>query len=65
MLQWGRAQVSAEINPQGARREKDRGASMGPRSGERGNDNDGCSAERRCKASMGPRSGERGNMQMP
>src|SRR5258706_537352 len=37
LLQWGRAQVSAEMAyPHGSATE-DRGASMGPRSGERGN----------------------------
>ncbi len=36
-LQWGRAQVSAEIVPIRAAVPRLRNASMGPRSGERGN----------------------------
>src|SRR5579885_664177 len=60
-LQWGRAQVSAEIPFLGRYLGLDRLASMGPRSGERGNQGRASADCEGYSASMGPRSGERGN----
>ncbi len=61
-LQWGRAQVSAEMPTVTDIMTLGIGASMGPRSGERGNEFFYCTSPIRHEASMGPRSGERGNM---
>ncbi len=61
-LQWGRAQMSAEIRTHPWRPgHGGHGASMGPRSDERGNELDRVRRAAAVVASMGPRSDERGN----
>src|SRR5581483_4647067 len=60
-LQWGRARASAEIPPGRGGLGALHDASMGPRSCERGNQQDDNFAVEDFEASMGPRSCERGN----
>src|SRR5579875_833469 len=61
-LQWGRDLVIAEIHllAESLHKAYPR-ASMGPRSGDRGNPNTSANAPANRPASMGPRSGDRGN----
>src|SRR5690348_2448663 len=54
-LQWGRDQVIAEIAGRGEGRDEGRIASMGPRSGDRGNLRAGAWLSAVHAASMGPR----------
>ena len=61
-LQWGRAQMSAEILLRDGPATRRDVTSMGPRSGERGTYVLSCLQRRQRYASMGPRSGERGNI---
>src|SRR5579875_3178486 len=60
-LQWGRDLVIAEIRRRSVILLLDRPASMGPRSGDRGNSAGMLRARAVISASMGPRSGDRGN----
>src|SRR5579885_162420 len=60
-LQWGRAQMSAEIRRIGYVVRGRRCSSMGPRSDERGNALLQICLEAPLQSSMGPRSDERGN----
>ncbi|SPE35097.1 hypothetical protein SBA6_410047 [Candidatus Sulfopaludibacter sp. SbA6] len=60
-LQWGRAQLSAEMVYAPASAVHVWSASMGPRSIERGNHTSRLRVSPACSASMGPRSIERGN----
>src|SRR5581483_8190295 len=64
-LQWGRARASAEIGCEGCAGAVRQGASMGPRSCERGNRWCAEGFPRSGFASMGPRSCERGNSLSP
>src|SRR5579885_1007614 len=61
ILQWGRAQMSAEIESRAERRQHERESSMGPRSDERGNGSTELGSPMGSVSSMGPRSDERGN----
>ncbi|SRR5579885_110241 len=61
-LQWGRAQMSAEIRRIGYVVRGRRCSSMGPRSDERGNALLQICLEAPLQSSMGPRSDERGNV---
>ena len=63
MLQWGHVQVNVETMIALNILHHPLGASMGPRSGERGNQFQlVCLQWMSAQASMGPRSGERGNI---
>ena len=61
-LQWGRVRSNAETRRDRPRVHQQDGASMGPRSVERGNLHPVCQWGCRDRASMGPRSVERGNL---
>src|SRR5579884_1191235 len=60
-LQWGRDQMIAEICSGVGYHLDDRGASMGPRSNDRGNRHPAGTRRVTYRASMGPRSNDRGN----
>ena len=61
-LQWGHVQVNVETPDLPVIVTNNTGASMGPRSGERGNVVPLLPPVHPRQASMGPRSGERGNV---
>ncbi len=63
VLQWGRGQVTAEMLGRSYASIRSYEASMGPRSGDRGNHADASIERTAILASMGPRSGDRGNLQ--
>src|SRR5579885_1324030 len=60
-LQWGRAQMSAEMGRSIRADRGSRASSMGPRSDERGNPAPANPPANSRRSSMGPRSEERGN----
>ena len=62
MLQWGHARMSVETEQRADHLRAGAGASMGPRSDERGNLGRPDGNMSNALASMGPRSDERGNI---